>query len=227
MIAQDNPYAPPEHLHYMPRHMRPPHVEGFHKNLFGSEGKYHQPRWPGGQERQMYSENVDPYYYGISQNPDGSRTVDFYHGCAVDTDGSSYHPEDGDWRPNTSLHNQNGKPLDSDKQNFVVLSASLAHKLGVRLGDLGYLVDKKTGRAVPVVFGDQGPEGKRSAEASVHALKQLGYRNVDGKNGVEGHFQIVLVPHSGNGRGDIANDGGAGIVTALNQRSKTPVVEKA
>jgi hypothetical protein len=218
-VTHDNPVV--NHNSYAPQHLRPPHVEGFHKNFFGSAGRYRQPEWPDRRERQIYSPNVDPHYYDISQNPDGSRTVEFDRGCAVDTDGSSRHPEDSCWKPNTSLHLSNGQPLNTDKHNFVVLSASLARTLGVRLGDLGYLVDKNTGHAVPVVFGDQGPEGKRSAEASVHALKQLGYKHIDGNNGVEGRFQIVIVPHSGNGKGDDAAGDGQRIAEILSRRSKT------
>lgn len=99
-----------------------------------------------------------------------------------------------------------GSSLDTDKDNFFVLPKSVAHAYGIKQGDLGWLVQKDTGKAVPVVFGDVGPEGKLG-EASVKALKDLGYKNVNGARGVSGDkFQIVFVPGSGNGRGDIARD---------------------
>jgi hypothetical protein len=169
---------------------------------FSGVGSYHQ---PGGGHR-IFSPNVDPRYYNIVRNPDGSETIEF-NGCEVDTDGASYHPEDRCWQSHTSLRLSNGESLNTDLDNFVVLSPSLAKATGVKLGDCGYLVDKSTGRSVPVVFGDSGPEGKRSAEASVHAIKQLGRNErVDGNHGLEGRFQVVVVPHSGNGTGDLARN---------------------
>jgi hypothetical protein len=181
----------------------PHHIQGLHFSgrHFNGTGTYHQPT--GG--RQIFSPHVDPRYYNITQNPDGSKTVDF-NGCEVDTDGAGYHPEDACWQSQTSLRLANGESLNTDLDNFVVLSKSLAKAMGVKLGDRGYLVDKDTGRAVPVVFGDVGPEGKRTAEASVHALKQAGHPEVNGNNGVGGHWQVVVLPNSGDGTGNIARN---------------------
>jgi hypothetical protein len=190
-------------------HIGVPHVQGFRKHLFGSGGTYQQPRWRDGRAHQIYSPHVDPRFYQITENPDGSRTINFV-GCAVDTDGASYHPEDANWQGQTKLARSDGKPLNTDLDNFVVLSPSQARALGVKQGDRGYLVDLSRGSdgkhpAVPVVIGDEGPEGKRTAEASVHSIKQLGYQHIDGNNGVDGRrFQIVVYPHTGNGNGDIA-----------------------
>lgn len=188
--------------HLQPAH----HIAGleYKRHDFTGVGRYRQPS--GG--RQVFSPHVDPHFFHITQNPDGSRTVDF-NGCEVDTDGNGYHPEDPCWQPHTSLRLANGESLNTDLDNFVVLSPSLARALGVKLGDRGYLVDKDTGRAVPVVFGDVGPEGKHSAEASVHSLKQIGHPDVDGNNGVGGHWQVVVVPHSGDGTGNIARNADA------------------
>jgi hypothetical protein len=188
-------------------HLRPlRHIQGLHYSGRDSSGygTYHQPS--GG--RRIYSPHVDPRYYNLTQNPDGSRTVDF-NGCEVDTDGASYHPEDACWQSHTSLRLANGESLNTDLDNFVVLSPSLARAMGVKLGDRGYLVDKDTGRAVPVVFGDVGPEGKRTAEASVHALKEAGHPEVNGNNGVGGHWQVVVLPGSGDGTGNIARNADA------------------
>ena len=88
-----------------------------------------------------------------------------------------------------------------------MLSPSVAAAYGIHIGDLGWLVRKDNGQAVPVVFGDTGHEGRRSAEASIAALKALGFSDVNGNNGVTGgRFEIVLSPGSGNGRGDIARN---------------------
>lgn len=141
------------------------------------------------------------------RHSDGSVAISF-RGCQVDTDGSGAyrHTEDATRQGQTSLRLSDGTSLDTDKHNFFVLPPSVAHAYGIKLGDLGWLVQKQSGNAVPVVFGDSGPEGKLG-EASVAALKSLGYDNVSGANGVDKseEFEIVFVPGSGNGTGDIAN----------------------
>jgi hypothetical protein len=80
---------------------------------------------------------------------------------------------------------------------------------------LGWLVQKNTGKAVPVVFGDSGPAGKLG-EASVAALASFGYK-VDGNHGVDHDaFQVVFFPGSGDGTGDIARQGKQAMATKLN-----------
>ncbi len=145
---------------------------------------------------------------GVSKTPTVPSGYGFT-GCEVDTDGhgASRHGEDGHRKSITSLQRSDGRYLDTDKDNFVVLSPSVAAAYGIHIGDLGWLVRKDTGAAVPVVFGDTGHEGRRTAEASVAALKGLGFAHVNGNNGVTGGgFEIVLAPGSGTGRGDIARD---------------------
>lgn len=152
-------------------------------------------------------EGVDHSKWQGVRHSDGSVAISF-RGCQVDTDGSGAyrHREDATRQGQTSLRLSDGTSLDTDKHNFFVLPPSVAHAYGIKLGDLGWLVQKQSGNAVPVVFGDSGPEGKLG-EASVAALKSLGYDNVSGANGVEKseEFEIVFVPGSGNGTGDIAN----------------------
>lgn len=171
----------------------------------GGHYRYDDPS--GGQSISTPERVAQPHFSGV-KNADGSVRIGFT-GCAVDTDGrgASRHAEDGHRRSVTSLTRSDGRYLDTDKDNFVVLSPSVAAAYGINIGDLGWLVRKDTGAAVPVVFGDTGHEGRKSAEASVAALKALGYKDVDGNNGVTGGgFEIVLAPGSGNGRGDIARD---------------------
>ncbi len=172
----------------------------YHSQHMDGVGSYKQPDGA----REFHDPSVDPNFYQLRQNPDGSKVVEF-KGCNVDTDGASRHREDSCWQSQTSLRLSSGESLNTDLDNFVVLSPSLARACGARLGDLGYLVDKSTGRAVPVVFGDVGPEGKTAAEASVHALKQLGRSGtIDGNHGLSGGFEVIVVPKSGNSTGDIA-----------------------
>jgi len=151
---------------------------------------------------------VDSHVWQGIQNTDGSVAIRF-RGCQVDTDGAGArnHPEDATRQNQTSLKLSNGESLNTDTDNFFVLPPSVARAYHIKKGDLGWLVDEKTGKAVPVVFGDAGPEGK-FGEASVHALKSLGFANVSGRNGVDKSqpFKVVFVPGSGDGTGDIARD---------------------
>lgn len=142
------------------------------------------------------------------KNSDGSVSISFT-GCATDTDGrgASRHREDSHRKPHTALSRSDGQSLDTDKDSYIVLSPSVAAKFGIHKGDLGRLICKDTGRSVPVVFGDVGHEGRTSAEASLAALRRLGFSGIDGNNGISGgQFEIVITPGSGNGRGDIARN---------------------
>ena len=189
------------HVASRPHHRRPSGLSEI------AEGQYHY-KLPSGGSSIEAGPTVDPHVWNGVQNGDGSVTIGF-SGCAVDTDGlgASRHGEDIHRRSCTSLTRADGRYLDTDKDNFVVLAPSVAAAYGIHIGDLGWLVRKDNGQAVPVVFGDTGHEGRRSAEASIAALKELGFSDVNGNNGVTGgRFEIVLSPGSGNGRGDIARD---------------------
>jgi hypothetical protein len=170
----------------------------------GGVGHYHEPS--GGQNYNPTG-NYDHHTWQGVKNTDGSVAIKF-KGCQVDTDGSGAfrHTEDKYRQNQTSLKRSDHTSLDTDRDNFFVLPPSVAKAYGIKKGDLGWLVQESTGKAVPVVLGDFGPEGKLG-EASVAALKSLGYNNVNGRNGVSGDgFKIVFVPGSGNGTGDIARD---------------------
>ncbi len=181
-------------------------------------GHYNQP--DGG--RSFDPRGVDSHVWQGIKNSDGSVAIRF-RGCEVDTDGAGArnHPEDATRQNRTSLKLSNGESLNTDLDNFFVLPPSVARAYHIKQGDLGWMVDEKTGKAVPVVFGDAGPEGKLG-EASVHALKSLGFNNVSGRNGVDKSqpFQVVFVPGSGDGTGDIARDSKA-MAAKLDRTGKT------
>jgi len=173
------------------------------KETGGGHYRYEDPS--GGREIEP-APGVDRHMWQGVKNADGSVRIGF-KGCQVDTDGRGAwrHPEDRTRQAHTSLKLSDGRSLDTDKDNFFVLPPSVARAYGIHKGDLGWLVQKGTGNAVPVVFGDSGPEGKLG-EASVAALKSLGY-DVNGKRGVTGdNFEIVFAPGSGDGTGDIASN---------------------
>lgn len=173
----------------------------------GGVGHYSQ---PGGSSSYNPAGAYDHHVWQGVKNTDGSVAIKF-SGCQVDTDGAGAHrhPEDATRQSQTSLRLSNGQSLDTDRDNFFVLPPSVAKAYGIHKGDLGWLVQEKTGKAVPVVFGDAGPEGKLG-EASVHALQSLGF-NVNGRSGVDRseQFKVVFVPGSGDGTGDIASDANA------------------
>jgi len=123
-------------------------------------------------------------------------------GCRVDTDGSGAwrHPEDQYRRGKTDL-TINGRYLDTDKDKYVALPPSLMAQYGLQVGDKGYLVRSDTGKAVPVVFGDRSPEKhwrKGEPEASLAALRALGFRSIAGNSGVDKNvpFELIMAPGS-------------------------------
>jgi hypothetical protein len=127
------------------------------------------------------------------------------HGAAVDTDGAGAkrHKEDRTRQNRTSLTDGQGHSLDTDKDNFVALPKSEMKAHGIKLGDHGYLERADTGEKVPVVFGDvssgkQWHHGKGQPEASVAALKALGFNNVNGARGVDKSvsFNLSMAPNS-------------------------------
>lgn len=129
------------------------------------------------------------------------------HGAAVDTDGAGAkrHTEDHTRQNRTSLTDGNGHSLDTDKDKFVALPKSEMKVHGIKLGDQGYLERADTGEKVPVVFGDvssgkQWKHGKGQPEASVAALKALGFDKVNGAKGVDKSvtFNLSMAPNSRN-----------------------------
>ncbi|HEY9680827.1 MAG TPA: hypothetical protein V6C86_04525 [Oculatellaceae cyanobacterium] len=144
---------------------------------------------------------------GSKETPSNNGEVRFtgMHGAAVDTDGSGAHrhKEDRTRQNRTSLKDADGKSLDTDKDNFVALPKKEMERLGIKLGDHGYLQRQDTGEKVPVVFGDsssgkQWKHGNGQPEASVAALKGLGFNNVDGRHGVDGNIQFNLIMQPGS-----------------------------
>ncbi len=132
------------------------------------------------------------------------------HGAAVDTDGAGAknHKEDRTRQHHTSLRDERGNSLDTDKDKFVALPKSVMKEHGIKLGDHGFLERADTGEKVPVVFGDvssgkQWKNGTGQPEASVAALKALGFNNVNGARGVDKSvaFNLTMDPGSKASKG--------------------------
>lgn len=89
-------------------------------------------------------------------SPNGScfMTADY----DVDVDGSGSSHGDPYFQPDTSLH-QNGKPLNSDQECYIVLPPDCIRKVqGIVLGCQAWVT--YNGRKFPAVVGDVGPTRK-------------------------------------------------------------------
>jgi len=156
-------------------------------------------------------EHTDPNYYRVTKYPEGTYGITF-NGCAVDTDGTGRDARDRCWQGNTSVHRaEDGRALNSFTDNFIALPPSVMKSMGAKYGDhCMVIVDDgtKEGRCVYGIVGDASPMSnmrKNVAEASVHMLKEAGFNKVDGNHGIDAtRFKVVVVPGSGNGKGDIA-----------------------
>ena len=136
---------------------------------------------------------------------DGTVKFSGLHGASVDTDGSGAknHREDRSRQSRTSLTDEHGRSLDTDHDKFVALPKSVMKEHGIKLGDHGFLERADTGEKVPVVFGDvssgkQWKNGQGQPEASVAALKALGFNDVNGNRGVDKSVQFNLTMDPGS-----------------------------
>jgi len=69
--------------------------------------------------------------------------------------------------------------------------------------------DPKTGKEVNTVYGDTGPENEgKFGEYSQKTLKDLGFKNISGNNGLDNdyHLQMTAYPGTGDGTADLARD---------------------
>jgi peptidoglycan hydrolase-like protein with peptidoglycan-binding domain len=144
-------------------------------------------------------------YKGCVQNsgyefPYASVPALFYEAkFAIDADGTA--PAAGldkTGQFNTSLHDRNNAPLNSDRFPFIVLplnqqkdrfgavlrigGRTLA-QMGAQLGDLGVVI-YKTGKIVPVLYGDRGP-ALFLGEGSMMVARALGINDDPNRGGID------------------------------------------
>lgn len=118
---------------------------------------------------------------------------------AIDADGVA--PEAGGdptGQGNTTLHDQNDRPLDSRNYPFIVLplnqqtardgrilkiSGRTVAQMGAQLGDLGVALFKN-GQIVPVIYGDRGPALKLG-EGSMMVARALGINDDPVRGGID------------------------------------------
>ena len=124
---------------------------------------------------------------------------------AVDSDGGSDWQNDRYGQATTSLTNKDGSALDANKTNYFVLPMTYEYKqMGIKLGDLAWVRNMRTGKVVAAIFGDHGPRNKigEGSQALCRALDLSGDPNSGGTDKKE--IEFFIQPNSGNGRGDIA-----------------------
>jgi len=114
---------------------------------------------------------------------------------AIDADGSAPAAgTDATGQSNTTLHDRNDAPLNSDKFPFIVLplnqqtnkqaiAGRTLNQMGAQLGDLGVVL-YKNGKVVPVVYGDRGP-ALRLGEGSMIVARALGINDDPNKGGID------------------------------------------
>lgn len=105
---------------------------------------------------------------------DGTEVVTFIAKAVVDNDGSGGNPEhDPDFQNETSLKN-NGKSLNAETENFVVVPPAIIQGTrGKVLGSLVICHNQSNGLKARGVVGDIGPHAKLG-EVSVAMAKALG-----------------------------------------------------
>ncbi|MBT5021996.1 hypothetical protein HOK51_10060 [Candidatus Woesearchaeota archaeon] len=99
----------------------------------------------------------------------------------------------------TKKNNDPARYVDSEKIPYFVLSKELKAKLGAKLGDVGVVISKNTGKKSGAIFADVGPGGK-IGEASIKLAENLGFTVSAKKGGTKGEFVYVVFPGSGNGK---------------------------
>ncbi len=138
---------------------------------------------------------------------------------AVDADGGP------DWRNDpfgqafTSLTHSDGSSLDATDINYFVLPMTDEYKkLGIKLGDMAFVRNIRTGKMVPAIFGDHGPKNKigEGSQALCRALGLSGNPNSGGTDKKE--IEFLIMPGSGSGKGNIAKSDSA-MVACLNKLS--------
>lgn len=118
----------------------------------------------------------------------------------LDTDGSRFAAQDATGQSDTSLHQPNGKPVDSDAVPFFVLPGSFGEKQGFRLGDVAAVIFGD--RLEFAVFADHGPS-KKLGEGSIALHRSLGHETIRGgklhDEAIDADVITIVFPGSGDG----------------------------
>jgi hypothetical protein len=117
----------------------------------------------------------------------------------LDTDGSRFAAQDATGQSDTSLHQPNGKPVDSDVVPFFVLPGSFGEHQGFRLGDVAAVIFKD--KVEFAVFADHGPS-KKLGEGSIALHRSLGHETIRGgklhDEAIDADVITIVFPGSGD-----------------------------
>jgi hypothetical protein len=138
----------------------------------------------------------------------------------LDTDGSRFATQDQTGQSDTTLHQPDGKPVDSDAVPYFVLPGhGFYQQFGIRLGDVAAVI---FGDKVELaVFADHGPRTKLG-EGSIALHRSLGHEAIrNGKlhdEAIDRDVVTIVFPGSGDGTPqtpDSIRAIGKGLFTAL------------
>jgi len=118
----------------------------------------------------------------------------------LDTDGSRFAAQDATGQSDTSLHQPDGKPVDSDSVPFFVLPGSFGEELGFSLGDVAAVIFED--KIEFAVFADHGPS-KKLGEGSIALHRSLGHETIRGgklhDEAIDANVLTIVFPGSGDG----------------------------
>jgi len=118
----------------------------------------------------------------------------------LDSDGSRFASQDATGQSDTSLHQPDGKPVDSDAIPFFVLPGGFNSQFGIRLGDVAAVIFRD--RVEFAVFADHGPS-KKLGEGSIALHRSLGHETIGGgrfhDEAIDADVLTIVFPGSGDG----------------------------
>jgi len=118
----------------------------------------------------------------------------------LDSDGSHFAAKDKTGNAETSLHQPDGTPVDSEVVPYFVLPKHFAKHFGIVLGDIAAVVF--IDRVEFAVFADHGPRDKLG-EGSIALHRSLGHEVIrDGTfhdEAIDENVITIVFPKSGNG----------------------------
>jgi len=118
----------------------------------------------------------------------------------LDTDGSSFAAQDSTGQSDTSLHQPNGKPVDSNAVPFFVLPGGFEGQFGITLGDIAAVIFRD--KVEFAVFADRGPR-RKLGEGSIALHRALGHETIRGgrlhDEAIDAGVLTIVFPGSGDG----------------------------
>jgi Fungal chitosanase of glycosyl hydrolase group 75 len=118
----------------------------------------------------------------------------------LDSDGSRFAKQDATGQSDTSLHQPNGSPVDSDSVPYFVMPRAFAEQFGIELGDVAAVIFKD--RIEFAVLADHGPS-RKLGEGSISLHRSLGHETIRGgkfhDEAIDKDVITIVFPGSGNG----------------------------